>query len=178
MEPLDVSELKATKANPWLVRPRRSGAGAGVAPRMQLYCFPYAGGGSSVYRTWPEGLPAEVEVVAVELPGRDTRFKERPYDRLAPMVEAIVDGIGGEIGARPFALYGHSMGALIGFAVARELRRRGLGEARQLLVSGRRAPRGSCELELFEGGHFFHQQQRGLFLETLGRKLAAIVAAL
>jgi medium-chain acyl-[acyl-carrier-protein] hydrolase len=120
--------------NPWLVKPRPN-----PQATLRLFCFPYAGGGSSIYRTWPEELPANVELVAVELPGRDTRFKDAPFDRLATMVPAVADALADELRA-PFAIYGHSMGALIGFALTRELRRRKVPAPRHLFVSGRRAP--------------------------------------
>jgi medium-chain acyl-[acyl-carrier-protein] hydrolase len=118
----------------WFIRPRpRPGAA------LRLLCFPYAGAGASVFRTWPELLPHEVEVVAIELPGRETRFSERPFERLSALIPVLGDAVAAAL-QPPFAIYGHSLGALIGFRVAHELRRRGAAAPLHLFASGRRAP--------------------------------------
>jgi medium-chain acyl-[acyl-carrier-protein] hydrolase len=119
---------------PWLVRPRPNPRAA-----LRLLCFPYAGGGSSIFRTWPAALPADVELLAVELPGRETRFRERPFEQLPPLIDALTDAVAPHLQA-PFAIYGHSMGAIVGFSFARELHRRSLREPVHLFMSGRRAP--------------------------------------
>jgi medium-chain acyl-[acyl-carrier-protein] hydrolase len=120
--------------NPWIIRPRPN-------PRatLHLVCFPYAGAGASTFRTWPDRLADHVEVLAVELPGRESRFKEPPFDQLGPLVAAVTDALASELPG-PFAIYGHSMGALLGFSVVHELRRRSRREPVHLFVSGRRAP--------------------------------------
>jgi medium-chain acyl-[acyl-carrier-protein] hydrolase len=120
--------------NPWIVRPR-----ANPHASLRLVCFAYAGGGASVFRTWPAALPANVEILAVELPGRDTRFREPPISSLATLIPALGDALAGSVPS-PFAIYGHSLGALVGFSLARELRRRGTAGPVHLFVSGRRAP--------------------------------------
>jgi len=121
-------------ATPWLVRPRPNPGAA-----LRLVCFPYGGAGTTVFRTWPAALPADVEVVAVELPGRESRSREPRFERLAPLVAALTDAVAPRLDT-PFAIYGHSLGSLVGFGFARELRRRGLPGPRHLFVSGRRAP--------------------------------------
>lgn len=92
-----------------------------------------------MYRTWPEGLPSDVEVCAVRLPGREARFSERPFDRAEALVAGAADALTPLFDA-PFAFFGHSMGALIAFELARELRRRGGPQPVRLVVSGARAP--------------------------------------
>ncbi|HEX2689111.1 MAG TPA: alpha/beta fold hydrolase [Kofleriaceae bacterium] len=121
-------------ANPWIVRPRPNPGAA-----LRLVCFPYAGGGANVFRTWPKALPAEIELWAIELPGRETRLKETPLRELSPLITALTDAVAPQLQA-PFAIYGHSLGALIGFCFARELRRRSQRGPVHLFVSGRRAP--------------------------------------
>jgi len=103
-----------------------------------LVCAPYAGGGASVFRDWPAALPG-VEVQALQLPGRERRFREPPLRRVADVVAAVVPELAPRLD-RPFALFGHSMGALIVFEVARELRRRFAASPSALFVSGARAP--------------------------------------
>ncbi|MFE6667950.1 thioesterase II family protein [Streptomyces sp. NPDC057697] len=105
--------------NPWLRRP----AGQGAAGRVRLVCLPYAGGGAGVYRDWLRAGPElGVEVLAVRPPGREQRFGEPPFDdarslaeRLAVVLEPYLDG--------PYALYGHSVGSVVGLALAHELAR-------------------------------------------------------
>jgi medium-chain acyl-[acyl-carrier-protein] hydrolase len=107
--------------------------------RLRLFCFPYAGGGASIYRGWAALLPPDVEVCPVQIPGRETRLRDRPYDRLEPMIQALADTLPPYLDM-PFAFFGHSMGALISYELSRELRRRGQPLPLHLFVSGRRAP--------------------------------------
>lgn len=110
-----------------------------LSARVRLFCFPYAGGGASVYRTWGERLPSAVEVCPVQLPGRENRLGEKAFTRLPALVEAVAEGIAPLLD-RPFAFFGHSMGALVGFELARLLRReRGLAPE-HLYVAAHRAP--------------------------------------
>ena len=113
----------------------RQAAGA----RLRLLCFPYAGGGPSVFRGWQESMPAGVAVAPARLPGRESRSAEPPIDRIDAMVEAVTAAVRPHLDS-PFALFGHSLGAMIGFELARRLRREHLPQPRALLVAGARAP--------------------------------------
>jgi medium-chain acyl-[acyl-carrier-protein] hydrolase len=99
-------------------------AGHKLNPRavLRLFCFPYSGGTARAYRNWMQTLPAEIDVCAIELPGRGNRLREPPLSRMSLTVEVV----GKEIVSlldRPYAFFDHSMGAIIGFEVARLLRR-------------------------------------------------------
>lgn len=107
--------------------------------RLRLFCFPYAGGGASIFRSWPDSLPKTVEVALVQLPGRENRLREPPFTRLAQLVKSIAPAILPHLD-KPFAFFGHSMGALLGFELARELRRQRGPAPVHLFVSGRSAP--------------------------------------
>jgi surfactin synthase thioesterase subunit/glycosyltransferase involved in cell wall biosynthesis len=107
--------------------------------RVRLFCFPWAGGGALPYRSWREALSGVAAVVAVRLPGRETRVGEQGYERMKPLVEALLEEIRPHTGV-PFAFFGHSMGAGISFELARALRREGLPQPVSLHVSGARAP--------------------------------------
>lgn len=132
-------------ANPWVVRWSRQARPGVPDPgptspvALRLICFPFGGGGAGIYRTWPRALPPSVEVLAIDLPGRERRLRERPFDQLGPLVAALTDAVAPAL-EPPFAIYGHSLGALVGFSFARELRRRALPGPVHLFVSGRRAP--------------------------------------
>ncbi|MDQ3951623.1 MAG: thioesterase domain-containing protein, partial [Actinomycetota bacterium] len=91
-------------------------------PRVRLFCFPYAGGSAATYRTWSDVLPPDVEVQAVQLPGREWRLKEEPFRSVFPLVEELAVVLKDRFES-PFAFFGHSLGALISFELARELRR-------------------------------------------------------
>jgi medium-chain acyl-[acyl-carrier-protein] hydrolase len=120
--------------NHWVVKPRPNAVAS-----SRLFCLPYAGGGTQIFRTWPNRLPASVEVCLVELPGRGVRLKEPLYTRLPPLVEAIAKNLEEHLD-KPFAFFGHSMGALLSFEVARYFRRRNIQQPAHLFVSGRGAP--------------------------------------
>ncbi len=124
----------AQPGNPWLAyhRPRQEA-------RIRLFCFPYAGGGASIYHAWAQSLPPQVEVCPVQLPGRENRIREEPFRRMEALVEALAAGLAPLLD-RPFAFFGHSMGSLIAFELARGLRREGRPGPVHLFVSGHRAP--------------------------------------
>lgn len=92
-----------------------------------------------MYRDWCEHVPRGVEVCAVQLPGREGRFKERPYTRLADLVQGLVPAFTTQTQV-PYVFFGHSMGALVAFEVARELRRRNQPGPQLLMASGCRGP--------------------------------------
>jgi medium-chain acyl-[acyl-carrier-protein] hydrolase len=106
---------------------------------LRLFCFPYAGGGASIFRLWSEQLPDEIEVCPIQLPGRESRLKETLFTQLEPLAETIATDLRSYLDI-PFAFFGHSMGALIAFEVARQLRRQGNSEPIHLFVSSRPAP--------------------------------------
>jgi medium-chain acyl-[acyl-carrier-protein] hydrolase len=116
------------------------------AARLRLFCLPFAGGGAKSYREWPTYLPDDVEVCLVQLPGRENRFSEPAIDQVEPLVRQLLEGVAGHLD-RPFALFGHSMGALIAFELARGLRLMGL-EPVQFFASGCRAPHLAAPLPL------------------------------
>lgn len=118
----------------WLVRPRPRGHA-----RRRLLCVPYAGVGPSAFRRWCDSLPADVEVGIVHLPGREGRLREAPFSRIEPLIDAAAGALRPHLDL-PFALFGHSMGALVAFELARRFRDERWGAPTHLFVSGRRAP--------------------------------------
>ncbi len=107
--------------------------------RLRLFLFPYAGGGAHTYREWGDALPPYVEAFALQYPGRGARILEPAFTRLSPLVEKITDELLPYMD-KPYTFFGHSMGALVGFEVARKLRREhGLAPG-YLFVSGCNSP--------------------------------------
>ena len=105
---------------------------------LRLICFPYAGGGVSAYRPWSDALGPDVEVRPVQLPGRESRLDEPCCTDLDALVHGITNAVSALTAART-VLFGYSMGALLAFEVARELRRRRLPVER-LIVAAAPAP--------------------------------------
>lgn len=89
--------------------------------RLRLFCFPCAGSIASAYRIWPNHLPADVEVCLVQLPGRGSRLKEKPFTSLSALVQTLLPILQPYLNL-PFVFFGHSMGAVLGFEIARQLR--------------------------------------------------------
>lgn len=146
----------------WLVRPEpRPQAGA------HLFCLPYAGGGAAAYRPWLSYLPSTLELQAVQLPGREARLREQPLRRMDQLVAALAPVIEAQLD-RPYALFGHSMGALIAFELARALRRLGAPPPLCLVVSGRRAP------QLADPDPPLHQLGDGPFVRSIVRRYNGI----
>jgi medium-chain acyl-[acyl-carrier-protein] hydrolase len=118
----------------WLVRPVSR-----PSPALRLFCVPFAGAGPSVFRGWSQNLPAAVEALYVHLPGRESRLREASVPDVLGLARGITDAIA-PFSDQPFALFGHSLGALIAFEVARTLRQRALPAPVRLFASAYRAP--------------------------------------
>jgi medium-chain acyl-[acyl-carrier-protein] hydrolase len=123
---------RALTTSPWLTCSNRQAS-------LRLFCFPYAGGGANIFRTWQDNLPPTVEVCPVQLPGREKRLLEPPFTNLRLLVEAARRALLPYLD-RPFAFFGHSMGATISFELARSLYQEQNLNPVHLFVSGRRAP--------------------------------------
>jgi surfactin synthase thioesterase subunit len=87
---------------------------------VRLICVPYAGGGPMVFRSWTAALQGIADVVTVCLPGRAHRWAEAHYKDLPPLVNALADAVTA-LPAKPTVIFGHSLGALIGFELTRRL---------------------------------------------------------
>lgn len=119
--------------SPFLWRARRPGAA------RRLICFPHAGAGATAYADWSRWLPADIEVVAVQLPGRQNRIAEDFYTEVPPLVAALSHALGPVLDL-PCAFFGHSAGAQLAYEVARALRDRGRTGPEHLFLSAQPAP--------------------------------------
>lgn len=150
--------------SPWLLR---------FAPRpaatLRLFCFSYAGGGAAIFRPWALAMPAHVEVAAVLLPGRESRLREKPLDSMAALLQALLPALMPELD-RPFAFFGHSMGALLAFEVARALVQSGRPAPARLMASGRCAP------HLADGDAALHALDDDAFVAAIDRRYGGIPA--
>jgi surfactin synthase thioesterase subunit len=131
MMPVETVEL--IPETPYLWRARRPGAS------VRLICFPHAGSGAAAFCGWTELLPPEVELVAVQLPGRQNRIAEDPPTEVGPLVGTLVHALRPVLDL-PFAFFGHSAGAALAFELARALRDRGARGPGRLFLSAQPAP--------------------------------------
>ena len=123
-----------TTTNSWITRPKPN-----PKARLRLFCFPFAGGAASIFRTWPDQLAPDIEVCPVELPGRGKRLREPLFTGILPLIEILTPALLPYLDI-PFAFFGHSLGTIISFELARQLRREKAPSPRHLFISGRRAP--------------------------------------
>jgi medium-chain acyl-[acyl-carrier-protein] hydrolase len=105
---------------------------------LRLICFPYAGAGTAVFRAWPSALNDAIELRVAQLPGRGPRLREDRFERMPPLIETLAE-ILRPLLDRPFAFFGHSLGAVVAFELARILRGSSLAPV-HLFVSGKIAP--------------------------------------
>jgi len=108
-------------------------------PRIRLVCFPHAGGTAAFFRPWRDHLLADVELYAVQYPGRLDRIGDACVDDMDPMADAVARALQPLLD-RPVALFGHSLGAIIAYEVARRISARSPRSLARLFVSGRTAP--------------------------------------
>ncbi|BAC90791.1 thioesterase II family protein [Gloeobacter violaceus] len=140
-------------------------------PRLRLFCLPYAGGGTSVYSTWNRRLPPEVQVCTLPFPGREQLWQEALLDRFEALIERLVGALEGRLD-QPYALFGHSLGALVAFELARRLRQLYGTNPVCLFVSGRQAPHLADRLPPL------HALPAGEFVEQLRRRYNGIPQAI
>jgi len=150
------------RVTPWLqFRP------AAGNQRLRLFCLPHAGGGATTYHSWTAELPAFVQLCPVLLPGRETRLSEALYTQIDPLLGALDRELRPWLDI-PYAVFGHSMGALLAFAWVRILQREGASMPVWLFLSGRRAPDTPGDTNLL------HALPDGEFVKELTRRYNGI----
>jgi medium-chain acyl-[acyl-carrier-protein] hydrolase len=109
------------------------------SPVCRLFCFPYAGGNSTIYRGWQAALGSGIEVISIEPPGRGKRFLEAPISDMRVLIDEIVKELH-PLMTVPSIFFGHSNGALVCYELAHELRRRGMKTPSHLILSAKQPP--------------------------------------
>lgn len=107
--------------------------------KVRLFCFPFAGGGASAYRNWLRESSHDLEIIAMQLPGRENRMGEAPLKSMDRIVAGAVQDII-KLADRPFSFFGHSLGARVAFECTRRLRELNHPLPDHLFVSGSRSP--------------------------------------
>ncbi|WP_114811395.1 thioesterase II family protein [Paraburkholderia kururiensis] len=114
---------------------------AAATPRITLVCLAHAGGNAALYRTWSRQLPSFTDVMAIDLPGHGVKRNQPPLADWPSLMNRVADDVAGALDTQtPFAIFGHSMGALVGLELAHALRQRGFPDPVWLGASGTVAP--------------------------------------
>lgn len=118
----------------WLSIPKSN-----LRSNVRLFCFPYSGASASIYYSWSAMLPESIEVCPVQYPGHGTRVGEALITEISDLVDGLSEALI-PFWDKPFAFFGHSMGALVSFELARRLRVQNTFKPIYLFVSGHNAP--------------------------------------
>ena len=166
--------------------------------RATLFCFPFAGGGASAYNSWVQKMKDKVTVCPIQLPGREERIMEKPYNNMTDMLDELEETIWKYIRG-PYAFWGHSMGGKIAYELEKRLEKRGK-TAQCFLVSGSRIPsipeafggrkdreadeeamkewrkytKRAFHCHMFEGGHFYIREQEEDVLSEVQKCLLGV----
>ncbi len=115
--------------------------------KMRLFTFHYAGGAKSIFQNWWQDLPDTVEVCSIQLPGRENRMNETPYRDFFPLAQALSNGLQDYLREKPYAFFGHCMGAMVSYETARQIRRQAKSEGedkwpvpKQMFISSMMGP--------------------------------------
>ncbi|MDN3487082.1 alpha/beta fold hydrolase [Pseudoalteromonas sp. APC 3224] len=110
-----------------------------LAPQLRLICFPYAGGSASTFYSWASKLPACVELVAIQLPGRGNRFNESPYSNMDDLIQSLLVDFK-SIMDKPYILFGHSLGSRVAFELMNQIKQEDLRLPIHFVASGSKGP--------------------------------------
>lgn len=138
---------------------------------LRLLCLPHAGGGPTAFFPWIALLQPEIECVSAEYPGRGQRFREESLTSISDLAGGVAARIA-EIADKPFALYGHSLGGLVAFELARSLRRLGSPAPEHLFIGASRPPHLGPLLPMI------HSLPEDEFVEALQARYGGIPAAI
>ena len=143
--------------NPWFVSYKSN-----ITIKMRLFCFHHAGGTGSFFKGWKDFFPPEIEIVAIQLPGREARLSESFLTNIDDVIEGVIYSFS-KYQDRPFIFFGHSLGGFISFEIVRRLRRLDLCIPKYLIISGQTAPQLPPEKEIL------HILQDHEFIEALNK---------
>ena len=139
----------------WFVRPRPK-----PSADLRLFLFPYAGGAPTAFSKWPSEFPDNIDTNIIHYPGRGSRFNESPIKELSVLVQGINHAILPLLD-KPFIFFGHSMGGMIAFELARQLRQQNLPQPQTLFISACGAP------QLPDPNHPLHPLPDSEFIKSL-----------
>ena len=102
---------------------------------MRLFCFPYAGGNSSIYESWVRSLPSHIELIIIQPPGRATRIFETPHTEMTTLVSELHSVMKGMLD-KPYIFFGHSLGSKVAYELLCTIQAHKQNMPERLIVSG------------------------------------------
>ena len=109
-----------------------------MTKKIKLICLPFAGGGANIYEQWRTKLSDHIQICPVDLAGRGNRITEKPYKDLEEAVNDAYRSIENDIAEGEYAIFGHSMGALLAYELIQKIRTLGKREPLHVFFSGRK----------------------------------------
>lgn len=116
----------------WFIRPQQKNNS-----KLNIFCFPYAGGSASSYLPWADYLPESVELFSVQPPGRSSRMFEKPFTRMGPLVEDFLEEFS-KFTNTPYILFGHSLGSRIAYELMVSCQTKRIRLPEHFIISGSR----------------------------------------
>lgn len=127
---------------------------------MKLFCFPYAGGISTLtYSSWKSQFNDDIEVIPIEMPGREKAIKAGSFDSILQAVDSLVDSLDQTLSG-DYAFWGHSMGAIVAYELTRKLHEKGQVGPKHLFLSGKKPfhlPRDMAPIHTYDDKAFIEQ---------------------
>ncbi|OCQ21030.1 hypothetical protein A7985_14700 [Pseudoalteromonas luteoviolacea] len=139
----------------WFVKPKVQHGAA-----VKLFCFPFAGGGTSTYANWAEKLSDDIQVVAVQPPGRSNRFFEPAFDSMGALIDDLLPRFIEQIDGQ-YMIFGHSLGSRVAYELITRLKKRGVQLPEHFFASGSRAAHLPCH------DHEYHEMKDEAFIKKL-----------
>lgn len=121
-------------SNPWFINFKKN-----PLKKIHLFCFHHSGGGASIFHSWIEHLSSSIEMIAIQLPGRESRFSEKLTNNLTEILENLSEGFN-TFKETPFFLFGHSLGGLLAYEFAKKVYKKYSLSPKHLIVSATKAP--------------------------------------
>ncbi len=154
-----MARVSSCRVSPWLTCYVRRPDAA-----VRLFCFPHGGGGPQVYRDWAEALPETIEVYAVSLPGRGARIREPLIRGMEELTAALLEGMRDFLD-KPYAFFGHSVGALVAWELGRRIHAAGHPVPLRVFASAHTAPDRAAD---GEGMHRLSDEELVRIIRRLG----------
>ena len=111
--------------------------------KLRLFCLPYAGGNAVIFKSWAKNIMSDIEIVAIQPPGRSTRLQETPFKHMDMLIDDLMT-VFPSVLDKPYVIFGHSLGSRIGFELLARLQHQELRLPEHFIASGSRGPHIPC----------------------------------
>lgn len=137
--------------NPWIIQLTQN-----PAAKARLLCFAYAGAGAFIFRTWKQFIPSDIELIGIQLPGRETRFKEPRIHDFNTLLSEVMPALTPYLD-KPLILFGYSLGAMIAYELALKFQEQSLATVEHLIIAASRPPSHIAQDPSFKDGSLYKE---------------------